>query len=527
MKKTIISLLLMALALYGCGGGSSTGSSSVAPPTTEYPNIGGNYAVKLELSASARIVNTGNAITLTVKASDTSGQGVSGATVVLTSTGGGTLNTNYITTGSSGAATATIYSTIAGSTTVKAMTNNLVSLVDLYFVDGEIKDKLTMSVDADGDNIYDETNDFSVSGTTGEKIKIRARFTDAGGYAYANKKIKFSSGTSVVTFDQAEVNTDSSGYASTFMTFTNKVNTVYVDVVGESDSGTVGSLTLKVNTFVVGDILLYSDKYTIYTNDTAKIKACLVSENAAPIKLAEIKVNFAIAPAGNGEIMPFAFTDDTGCASTDLKATKNGDIVVTASNSGLSKDITIKVNKAVSDIMLNASKYSIKTGETATATACVLNSNGEQQKQAGLKIDFTLTPSDLGYVAPGSAITDSAGCAQTVFTATKNGSAKIKAAYSGIEKEITITVGSGYSAIAVTPAAPSVKVGDTILVMITGGAPSYTVTSLNPSLTDPDSWTVASNGGTFSVKGMAAGTATLTIMDAAGNFTSVTLTVSP
>lgn len=422
-----ISLMLLACLIagtYGCGGAASTGSTSTPPPVQ---NPG--QTAKITITSSARITNIGNAISLSARAVDAGGTGVPGVTIVFTSSGIGTLNANFQITDANGYADATLYSSAVGNTTVKAFTNTMSASLDLYFVDGEIKNKIKVSVDRNGNNVYDETGDFTVSGTSGEQVKIRATYTDAGGYPLANKTITMSSSSNQVSFAGKTLTTDGSGNVYTFATFTNKLNTIYVDIIATADDGTVGTATLKLQSFIIGDILLYADNYVITTADKSKLTACLIDDGNFPIKLADLKVNFEAAPADIGVFLPFTFTDDTGCATNDFKPQKEGKITVTASFTSVKATLDITVNKV----------------------------------QMPLKV---------------------------------------------------------------IPQAPSVTKGTSTLTMVIGGTAPYTVTSLNPSLTDPDSWTVAKDGDAFQVTGVNTGTATLVVKDSANNLIEVPLTIN-
>jgi|GEM_PF-4095374 len=425
MKKILILLLLLGISAYGCGGGGSTSGDASSHPTPINPG----QVAKVELTTSSRIVQTGNTIQLIARALDGNGKGVPGVAIVFTSSGVGTLSSNYQITNSDGYAYAGVFSSVAGSATVRAFNQNLSHSLDVYFADGEIKNKLKLSVDRNGNNVFDEPADFTVSGTTGERVKIKATYTDGGGAPLANKTIKVFSNSTSVVFENSNLKTDNYGNASTFMTFVNQLNTIYIDVVGEADDGTVGSVSLKVQTFVLGEILIYADKVSIKTDETATITACLYSDLGQPIKMKGIKINFEVSPTDAGEILPFAFTDENGCAKNTFKPLKDGNTKVIASFTDKKSELTIKVAKVV--------------------------------------------------------------------------------------KPLTVI-----------PSSPSVKRDSTVPIMITGGVAPYTVTSLHPDLTDPDTWAVANDGATFTVKGVAEGTATLVVKDSANTIIQVTLTIT-
>lgn len=429
MLKTRFMLFFGIIVLFiltGCGGGGSTTGDATEPPPPIHPG----HVVKVDLTTSNRIAQTGNTIYLIARALDANGKGVSGAMIVFTSTGVGTLSSNYQTTNGDGYAYGGVYSSVPGSATVRAFNQNLSHSLDVYFADGEIKNKLKLSVDRNGNNVFDEAVDFIISGTTGEKVKVMTTYTDGGGAPLANKTLKVFSNSTSVVFESPNLKTDNNGKASTFMTFTNQLNTVYVDVVAEAEDGTVGSVSLKVQTFILGEILIYADKASIKTDETATVTACLYSDLGQPIKMKGLKINYEVSPADAGEVLPFTFTNETGCATNTFKPLKDGNTKIIASFTDKKSEMTMKVTKAV-------------------------------------------TP------------------------------------------------------LAVMPAAPSVKKDATTPIMITGGVAPYAVTSLHPELTDPDSWSVADDGGTFTVKGVETGSATLVIRDSAHTLLQVTLTITP
>ena len=96
----------------------------------------------------------------------------------------------------------------------------------------------------------------------------------------------------------------------------------------------------------------------------------------------------------------------------------------------------------------------------------------------------------------------------------------------GAQIQATLNITTGLStSLTATPQTVSLVVGEPQIVVITGGTAPYTVTSLNPSLTNPTSWSVTSSGGSFQVTPTATGTALINIVDSKGTQIQVTLTV--
>ena len=514
MRKFIIliSFIILSAAMYACGSGGAASTNGLVNPPKTTPG----QAASVALTSSARIVHIGNTIPLTASVVDNIGRGVPGVAVVFTSTGAGTMNTNYALTDAKGNASATIFSSSAGSSTVKAFSNTLASNLDVYFVDGTIQNALSISVDSNSNNIFNEQSDFVVSGTSGDLVKLWMKFTDASGAPIPNKTITMSSDSSnLVSFSTASLTTDGNGNAYTFATFNSKGNAVFVDIIATAADGTVGSVTLNLQPFIVGDILYYSDRYTINTGDTANLKACLVSASGAAINMNGLKVNFTANPATSVEILPFAFTDATGCATNPLKADVNGIDNVTVSFAGIQKTLPIAINKPVLPLTVIPNTPSVTKGDTILMTV------------TGGVAPYSVTSLNPSLTNPATWIVQSDGGTLQI-TALAIGSATLVIRDStGSSVQATLAINDKpVQPLNFVPASPSVTQGSSILIAITGGVPPYTVTSLNQAITNPSAWTVASNGGTFQVTGVATGLSTINITDSANTSIQTVLTIN-
>ncbi len=511
--KTIllIQLSFCVIGAYGCGSGgaASTGSPGTPPPI---PNPG--QPASITLTSSARITNVGNGISLSARAVDSGGNGVPGVAIVFTSSGIGTLDTNYQVTDGNGYANSTLFSSAVGNTKVKAFTNSMAATLDLYFVDGQIKNRIKVSIDRNGNNTYDEPADFVVSGTSGEQVKIRATLTDAAGVPLSNKTITMSSSSGQVSFSGAKLTTDVNGDAYSFATFTNTLNTVYVDILATSDDGTVGTITLALQSFIIGDILFYADSYSVTAAQTAKLTACLVDDQGNPVKMADLKVNFSADNPDVGTMLPFTFTDATGCATNDFRAQTKGKVKITASFTSVSEALTLNVGNVVQPLQVIPGSPSVTQG-----SSMLLMVTGGVAPYTVTSLNPALTsPASWNVLHDGDSF-QVAGVSTGIATIVVKDSAN-----SMIQAFLTIS--NVIQPLQVIPSAPSATMGEGILLMVTGGLAPYTVTSLNLSLTDPDSWNVTSNGGTFQVTAAAAGTATIVVKDSAGTIVQVPLTIN-
>jgi hypothetical protein len=386
--------------------------------------------------------------------------------------------------------------------------------LDLYFVDGQINNQVKVNVDRNGNNVYDEPADFTVSGTSGEQVKVRVTYTDAGGAPFANKSITMSSSSTQVSFAGTQLTTDGNGSVYTFATFTNTLDTIYVDIIATADDGTVGSATLKLQSFIIGDILFYADNYSIFTGDTAKLTACLVDDQDHPIKMADLKVNFSADLPDTGTMLPFAFTDETGCATNNFKALKQANVKLTASFTSVSADLTLNIATTIQPLQVLPGTPSVTLGDSI-----LLMITGGLAPYAVTSLNPSLTsPASWNVLHDGDSL-------QVMGAAIGTATLVVKDSVNTMG-QVTLTISSVIQPLQVIPSAPSASAGQIVLIMITGGLSPYTVTSMNPSLTDPDSWNVTENGGTFQVTAAAAGIATLAVTDSAGTILQVTLTIN-
>lgn len=510
----LLCIICLAAVLHGCGaGGAASTDGATTPPVTNNPG----QAATIALTSSNRVVNTGNAIPLTARALDSAGNGVSGIAIVFTSTGVGTTSANYQLTDVNGNATITIFSSSAGSATVNAFSNTLSSSLSVYFVNGAIKNQLAVSVDSNGNNVYDEPSDFTISGTSGNPVKLRLTFTDAGGAPLSGKTITLSSDSNLVSFSSSSLTTDGNGTAYSFATVTDNRNTVFADITATASDGTARSATLKLQPFIIGDIQFYADNYSLSPGDTAKLTACPVS-SSGPVQVANLQVNFSEAPASSGQLLPFAFTDTTGCTTNNFAAVNTGSVTITASFAGASRNITLNVSKAPQPpqtLQATPSSPSIPVGSSQLIMI------------TGGLAPYTITSLNPDLTNPASwTVMASGGTFQV--TALKAGTATIiisDSAGTQIQVALTITV-SPSQPLQVTPSSATLTVGQPQVIVVTGGTSPYTATSLSPSITNQALWNIASSGGSFQVTGTNPGTATINITDSAGAQVQAVLTIT-
>lgn len=508
VKSLIVSLILiMGAFLQGCGGGGTTGNATETPVIT---TTGG--AASIDLMTSAQIVNTKGIITFTAKVMDTAGQPVRSAAVSFSASGVGNMNVASSTTDANGNASGSITSSMAGSSQLSVSIGTIMVARSLYFVDGPIQNILTVNVDGNSNGIYNETADFTVSGTSGDKIKLKLSLTNAGGAPIAKKTIDLTSSSNIAVFDNPNPVTDNSGNAYAFITFNNKLSTVYVDITATAMNNTIGTATITVPSFVVGDMTISANKFSVEIGEIVKITACLLSSSGIPVNMSNLRVNFMTVPSDNGSLQPYVFTDSIGCAVDEYKPTKQGDVVVWAYFQSLTKSSPVTVKAITQNQPLTI----------IPATPVVVTGYGAQIMITGGSAPYKVT--NLS-----SAVVQLDGNAGSVDIAANGDLLNITGKMAGtgtlivkdslgqfLNFSVQISVATNNSPLTVFPSTSTVPVGGNVNMMISGGVIPYSVTALSPAIASVSPASVTTNGGTFMVTGIAAGTANITVRDATG-----------
>jgi hypothetical protein len=433
------------------------------------------------------------------------------------------MNTNYQLTDGQGNASAKIFSTAPGKSSITAFSNTVSSSLNVYFVSGAVQNQLTVSVDSNGNNIYNEPADYIVSTASGDLSKIRVTFTDGAGNPLVGKTITLSSDSSLASLSQTSLTTDNNGNAYAFATFTNPqggplANTIFVDITASASDGTAGTIVLQLQPFIVGSIQFYSDSYSISTGGTANLTACLVSNDDTPIQMANLGITFTASPVTSGTMMPFAFTDSTGCAKNTFTAITGGTDTLTASFTSVSSNLTIMAHQVPQALQVTPTTASANVGDSVvfmvtggTAPYSVVSLTPSLTNPASWNLAASGTTFEVTGVKAGNAsimVTDSAG-------------AQVQAALT-----VSGTSTPPSSTLTATPSSVSLVVSQPQLIVVTGGTAPYIATSLSPSLTNPTSWNISASGGAFQVTGTNPGNALINIVDSTGAQIQATLNIT-
>jgi hypothetical protein len=143
-----------------------------------------------------------------------------------------------------------------------------------------------------------------------------------------------------------------------------------------------------------------------------------------------LPVNFSTT---RGTVTPNVINATAGNATVDISATNAGPAVITATNTdGTSTQLVVEFVASIpATLELQASPLNTGVNEQSTITATVRDAAGNFVKNQ--VIDFSLTDITGGTLSVGQAITDSAGQAQTFYTAST-----VTSSVGGVQVDATV-----------------------------------------------------------------------------------------
>jgi hypothetical protein len=413
MRKTgLLSALLALAALAGCGGDDSFGTPAGpgGPVTvgsltliTSSPSVPSDGTTQVQISAFVR---------------DANNTFLKDVPVVFSASSGGLLITQG-TTDANGLATATLNS--AGDPSKRTIIVTAVAA----------NQTRTVNVDVTGTTL-------TVQGPNALTLSQQGTYTvtlvDSGNRAVANQAVTVASARSN-TLSASALTTGANGTATFRLTAAN----------GGADTITVTALGLTSTQAVA----VNSDSFTI-TAPAAGTEVTLGASQAVTarwlvnnVPVVGQTVNFATT---RGTLTAAsAVTNASGDATVSVSANNAGGAVVSATGSASTAQVAIEFVATVpSQIEVQPSVFTLATTQTSNITAVVRDAAGNLVKNK--TVVFSLNDVTGGTLSIGSAVTDSQGRAQTVYTAGSTTSAnegvKITATVQGtaIAKTVSLTV---------------------------------------------------------------------------------------
>lgn len=367
----------------------------------------------LTLSTSTPTIpsDNSNPATITAVVQDASNRFVAGVPVVFTTSSGG-LAVTQATTNASGAATATL-------STPADPTNRTITVTA---VAGGITK--TVAVNVIGSRL-------AIAGPTALVLQASAQYTvtllDSADRGIANRALTVSSARGN-TLSAASLTTDATGRATFNVTATSGGN----DTLTVTGLGLTSTQPVSVN----ADSFSFTTpadaaEVPLNTPQTVTVRWL---QNGTPVA-AGTAVTFTTT-RGTITGSP-ALTNGSGDATVTVSSTTAGGANIVASGGGATAQRAVEfVATTAASIDAQASTATVAIGEQATISAVVRDASGNLVKNK--TVTFTLTDNTGGTLSLASAITNSQGRAQTVYTAGSAVSAR-----DGVDVTASVTGGSG------------------------------------------------------------------------------------
>lgn len=398
MRKSGFLLALLATALAACGGGGDE-NDAFRPPAG---GDGGTPPVTISsitlVTSSPTIPSDGSApAEITAFIRDARNQFVENVPVTFSADGGG-LQIVQGTTDTNGIARATL----------SALTDPTLRTLTVTAIAGGIQE--TVEVRVAGTKL-------ALQGATSLALQQQSTYTvvlsDASDKGLAGRQVALSSARSN-TLSAANVTTDSNGSATFTMTVVNSGN----DTITASSLGASIALPVTVN----------ADSFSFVSPAVSPVtevnlgasQSLTVRWTSSGTPRAGETINFS---ATRGTVTPAsAVTNASGEATVSISATNAGGAVVTASSGASSAQLPLEFVATIPDsIDVQPSIFTLGPGQTSTLVAVVRDAQGNLVKNQN--VAFTLDDVTGGTLSVGTAVTDSQGRAQTIYTASNQTSA--------------------------------------------------------------------------------------------------------
>jgi len=433
-----ISIVAAALTLAGCGGDqassfaaqstSSSGASSTLSTVasialvTNMPQIPSNGSTPATITAIAK--NANNAVVSGVPVVFATSSGVIAPTA--TATGTDVTPGTTDTTGAAAASLSTPGDPTNRDITVTAAVGNISATVVVAVVGTSI------SLTGPASLILGSTGTFNAS------------LTDSAGDGISGNAVTVAS-ASGNTLSASSLTTDSTGHA----TFTLTASKAGTDTVSAKALGLTASQSLNVSSQSFA-FTVPSSGANIALNASQNLT--VVWTNAgAPMSGSTVTFSTTRGLFANNATTTTATTDSTGTAGTvaapvTVSSATAGPAVITASGSGVTAQLQVNFVATVpSQIDIQASPDTVETSGQSTITAIVRDA--QDNLVEGQTVDFQLTDKTGGSLSLGTAVTNSQGVAQTVYTATSTASSSNGVSVTAtvqstaIQDTVTLTVG--------------------------------------------------------------------------------------
>lgn len=385
MRKIIITIALLTIAIMIAGCGSSGSSSSSSPQ-----GVNAGVPSAISLLPTSYIAQTNAGITLKAKVLDGNGTPVPGQTVFFTNLSFpfGTIGTASFgssgiqaassqataITDSLGIATVLISSPTEGFATVLVQVGSAITNIrDLRTVFFTASDSfnfapvIILDVDSNGNGIFNEPSDFVLlDDATDREVIVRATVLDGLGFAEAGAQVIFttdapyrvgadpaetcSDGSTIceVTFPSGNIaTTNTFGEASVLIQITPEtlrgLQTV-LNVLADADNGAFNIVSLFLQPVTVSSVSVFANPNVVDSGGTSQVTGSAITNVGTPVPDGTA-INFT---ASTGGIDPFAATTDGAATVTFTAPTVTSDTsaTITANVAGVPGSTTVSITAA-------------------------------------------------------------------------------------------------------------------------------------------------------------------------------------
>lgn len=469
------------------------------------------YAVSSSNAAVASVTLTGNNFTITGASAGT-------AQVVVVDADGNTLEI-AVTIGSAGAAT-DLFTTAPGDITIAT------GATASYTIGGGKPAYSVSSSNAAVARVAINGSGFIITGMSSGTAQVFV--FDASGHS-VNMSVTVGAGSSSTALYTTAPGSLTLGIGVTETYAIGGGKPAYA--VSSSNSGVV-KVTVNGTDFTVTGVAAGTAQIAISdTTGSALTLAVTVGTPATPIAL------FTTAPSSVTVPVGFVVTFAVGGGKAPYAATSSDSVVVRTGVTG--------TDFVIAGFAIGTAQVVVSDSTGATVAIAVTVNSGSGTPVAQL---YTTAPSPV-TLAPGAVGSYTVGGGAPGYTANSSDTSVAAVSLSGTA--LTITAGSAGTArvsifdslgalvtvdvtvsqapvlaVAVAPGSATGNVGDSLVFVVSGGAPGYTVTMNNASIATVAPASVPTNGGSFTISLVNVGTTVATIVDARGQTVSLPITVN-
>lgn len=471
----MIAVLVVTLALAGCGGDSgcgkvtggasggtgSTGTCGTAPGGGTPPPASANVASLTVASGAASIPADGSSsATITVLAKDANNNALSGVAVTL-SASSGTLSGAAATTGTNGTITASLAAggTSAGTTITVTATS------------GSVSGKATVTVVATQQTITLLTSSPQMPSDNSKPTTIRAIVQGANKQLLSGVVVNFQASSGAIVPTQTVAGAGANPAVLAGMTDANGEADASLTTPGDPTNRTItvtasaGSATAQVAISVTGTTLTLSGPTNLVLNNSGTCTVILTNSAGQGIPNTTVTLSSA---NGNTLSAPTLVTDANGRGSFTVKAAKGGTDTITASGLGLTQTLSVAVSSQSFNISAPANGTKVTLGTSQTVTATWVNNGAPVVGQA---VTFAAT---RGTLVPSTPVTtDANGNASVSISSTSAGPSIVQATGSGVSAQLNldfVALAPSQISVQAGPAAVAVQGQSTITALVRDAA---------------------------------------------------------